>query len=414
MRERIIEHIDHPAELEQLYRSDTTRFKSEFNSIYTLIEDHLVAKVWHERLKASESSISWGFKNEWLFVVLIIFLAGLIAKLPHLVSLYEEFFYSRNIGFVIFPLLTTYIAWRSGWYWKGFIISMVTFLISAIFINFLPDNPGSDTLILASIHLPLFLWSVFGFSYLKDQFKNHDQRLGFLRFNGDLAVMMAILAISGGILIALTVGMFSLIEVDIENVFENYIVFWALPAIPILATYLIKTNPRIVNMVSPVIAKVFTPIVLITLVVYLVAVLYTGKDPYNDREFLLIFNLILIGVMAIILFSVLEASKNDGSRLETGLLLSLSVVAILVNSIALSAIFYRVFEFGITPNRLSVMGGNVLILLNLVIVTARLYLSVIKEEHLQSVGHSISRFLPIYSLWTIIVVFLFPFLFGFK
>jgi hypothetical protein len=46
------------------------------------------------------------------------------------------------------------------------------------------------------------------------------------------------------------------------------------------------------------------------LVVYLIAIVYSGKNPYNNREFLLIFNALLIGVMAIIFFSVAETSKT--------------------------------------------------------------------------------------------------------
>jgi hypothetical protein len=414
MKDLIRQHIDHPAELEDLYRRDPSTFKTEFSVLYEQLQDHVVAKVWYERLKASESTISWGFKNEWLLVIIIAFLAGLVAKFPQLVSIDQDYFFLRNIGFVVFPFLTFYLSWRSGLNAKVISISFVTFFVSAVYINFLPDNPNSDTLVLASIHLPLCLLSIFGFSYLKNEVNSHPQRLGFLRFNGDLAVMMALLAITGGILSALTVGMFSLIDINLEWFFENYVVIWGLPSIPILATYLIKTNPRIVTMVSPVIAKVFTPIVLITLVLYLAAVIVSGKDPYNDREFLLIFNLILIGVMAIILFSIVEASKNHRSRLEAALLLSLSLVTILLNSVALSAILYRVFEFGITPNRLAVLGGNVLILTNLVMVSTHLYLNVFKQEGLDSVGKSITWYLPVYSLWTFIVVFLFPILFGFR
>lgn len=414
MKELILKNIDDPAALEQLYRSDGTRFKSDFNAVYEQIEGHIVAKVWNERIKATEPSISWGFKYEWLVVIIITFFAGLVAKMPHILSIDEDFYFTRNIGFVVFPFLTLYIAWRSGVYKRGLFISSIVFLISVVYINLLPDNPESDTLKLASLHLPLFLWSVFGYSYLKKDFQSHERRLSFLRYNGDLAVMMAILTISGGILTALTVGMFSLIEVDMEYFFENIIVFWAAPAIPIVATFLIKTNPRIVNLVSPIIAKIFTPIVLITLVVYLGAVLFSGKDPYNDRDFLLIFNLILIGVMAIILFSMIEASKNQASRWGTGLLFSLSVVAIILNSIALSAILYRLLEYGITPNRFTVMGGNVLILINLVIVSMRLFLTTFKEEEIHSVGESISSFLPFYGIWTLIVVFVIPIMFGFR
>jgi hypothetical protein len=166
--------------------------------------------------------------------------------------------------------------------------------------------------------------------------------------------------------------------------------------------------------VSPIIAKVFTPLVFATLVVYLSAVAFTGRDPYNDREFLLIFNLLLIGVMAIILFSISESSKNKVNKIQTALLFSLSVITIIVNGIALSAILFRISSWGITPNRLAVLGSNVLILINLLIVTYRLFRTVKNHHEIERVEKSIAAYLPVYIVWTIIVTFLFPVLFGFK
>ena len=234
-----------------------------------------------------------------------------------------------------------------------------------------------------------------------------------LRPNGDLVVMTAIILIAGILLTMITLGLFSLINVRIEGYFE-YIVTFGLSASPIVGTYLVQQNPQLVNKVSPVIAKVFAPLVLITLIIYLTAVISTGKDPYNDREFLLIFNMLLIGVMAIILFSIAEKYNQSNSKIGTFLLLGLSIVTVIINGIALSAIVFRISEWGITPNRLAVLGGNILILINLIIVTINLFKTLKKNEQIENVEKSIATFLPIYSVWTVIVVFLFPILFGFK
>jgi uncharacterized membrane protein YozB (DUF420 family) len=150
------------------------------------------------------------------------------------------------------------------------------------------------------------------------------------------------------------------------------------------------------------------------LVIYLVAMVYSGKDPYNDREFLLIFNALLIGVIAIIFFSVAETSKATKSQAEIWVLFLLSVVTVIVNGIALSAILFRISEGGITPNRAAVLGGNVLILINLLLVTAQLFRVLSKKADITEIGKAITFYLPIYFLWTVIVTFLFPFLFGFK
>jgi hypothetical protein len=199
-----------------------------------------------------------------------------------------------------------------------------------------------------------------------------------------------------------------------EEFYFQYIVVMGLAASPIVGTYLVQTNPQLVNKVSPVIAKVFTPLVLLTLVIYLLAVIGTGKDPYNDRDFLLIFNMLLIGVMAIILFSIAETSKNSESKIGTWLLLGLAIVTVIVNSIALSAILFRISEWGITPNRLAVLGGNILILTNLLIVTYRLFKTIKDSNEKDNIEKSIATFLPIYSIWTVIVTFIFPIIFNFK
>ena len=127
----------------------------------------------------------------------------------------------------------------------------------------------------------------------------------------------------------------------------------------------------------------------------------------------MVFNALLIGVMAIILFSVTGFKKSE-DRIGSIILLALSVVTIIVNGIAFSAILFRISEWGITPNRLAVLGGNILMLTNLCMVTFRLFKNVSKKANLSEVENSISMFLPIYISWTIIVIFIFPLIFHFK
>jgi hypothetical protein len=226
--------------------------------------------------------------------------------------------------------------------------------------------------------------------------------------------MTGLILIAGGILTGITMALFSVIGFDIEKFYIEYIIIFGLAALPIIATYITQTNPQLVNKVSPVIAKIFSPLVLITLVVYLVAILFSGKDPYNDRDFLIIFNALLIGVMAIILFSVAATFKKNENRTGSFILLALSIVTVIVNGIALSAILFRISEWGITPNRLAVLGANILMLTNLLMVTFRLFKNVSKKADISEVDNLISMFLPVYILWTIIVTFIFPLIFHFK
>ena len=414
MKDEILAHLKNPIQLEKMYRANKLHFKREFNTLYPEVKGNALADFWNERLNYESDEINWGSKKELSFVVIAALVAGVIAKLPALLSISEDFFYPRNIGFILFPLLSAYFAWKNKLSTGKIALIAGAMFAGLIFINFLPDITKSDTTILSCIHLVLFLWAILGFAFVGGVKNNAEKRLDFLKYNGDLLVMTALIVIAGAILTGITIGLFELIGFDIKEFYFENIVIFVLPAAPIFGTYLTQTNPQLVGKVSPVIAKIFSPLVLVMLVIYLIAMIYSGKDPYNDREFLLIFNALLIGVMAIIFFSVAEASKNTKSQAESWILLLLSVVTVVVNGIALSAILFRISEWGITPNRAAVLGGNVLILLNLLLVTVQLFKVILKKTDIAGVGKIISFYLPIYAVWTIIVTFIFPLLFGFK
>lgn len=413
MKTLILSNLNNPHELERLYRSDRSTFKRTFKDLYPELGNNTLANFWHERLAFASEEISRTNTRDLLFVIIASLVAGTIAKLPAMFGIDEEFFYSRNIGFIVFPLLTTYFAWKNKLPARNIVFVAAATLGGLIFINLLPNSQNSDTLILSCIHLLLFLWCILGFAFVGQPWSNLEKRLGFLKFNGDLVVISALIVISGAIMTGLTIGLFSLIGLNIEEFYFNYIVIFGLAAVPIVGTHLTQTNPQLVGRVSPVIARIFSPLVLIMLVIYLVAMVYSGKDPYNDREFLLVFNGLLIGVMAIIFFSVAGTSATEKSRTEILILLLLSAVTIVVNGIALSAILFRISEWGITPNRAAVLGGNVLILINLVLVTAQLFRVLSKKTDIPAVGNTIASYLPVYFVWTIVVTFIFPLLFGF-
>lgn len=409
----ILPNIDNPAKLEKLYRSNKTAFKQEFTLLYPELSDRKFADFWNERLKYESSELSWGSRRELTFVIIAALVAGIIAKFPDIFGMNADLFYQRNIGFIVFPVLTTYFIWRNSLSIKSIAITIVAFITALIFINLVPANTKSDTLILSCIHLPLFLWAVLGFAYAGNNLQDYTKRIEYLRYNGDFAIMAGLMIIAGGALTGISIGLFSVIGFNIQKFYSAYIIVFGLSAVPVVATYITQTNPQLVNKVSPVIAKIFSPLVLITLVAYLIAIFFSGKDPYRDRDFLMIFNSLLIGVMAIILFSVAETSRNE-NRTGTYILFALSIVTVIVNSIALSAILFRISEWGITPNRLAVLGGNILMLANLLMVTYRLFKTVSKKANISEVENAIAYFIPVYFLWTIIVTFVFPLVFQFR
>lgn len=415
MKDEILNHLNDPKELERMYRSNKAIFKREFNLINeSPLKENAIVEFWNERLNYQEQKIGEGKSRELMFVIIVALMAGIIAKLPAIFDLKEDFFYQRNIGFIIFPLLSAYFAWKNNLSNGKIAIIFGLNLIGVIFINLFPEIKKSDTLVLSCIHMVLFLWSILGFAFVGGDQKNETKRLDFLKYNGDLIVITNLILLAGGIMSGITIGLFSLLNLDIEDFYIKYIAVFGLAAAPFVGTYLTQTNPDLVGKISPVIAKIFSPLVLVMLVIYLIAIVYSGKDPYNDRDFLLLFNALLIGVMAIIFFSVAESSEKNRSQMGSWILFLLSATTIIVNGIALSAIVFRIAEWGITPNRAAVLGGNVLILIHLILVTVQLFKVVSKKTDANEVGKSIAFYLPIYCIWTIIVTFIFPLLFGFK
>jgi hypothetical protein len=282
------------------------------------------------------------------------------------------------------------------------------FLISIIYINTLNIDNTNDTLILACIHMVLFSGSMVGLSFINDYKNNIEKRIEFLKYIGDLLVMCALIMIAGGMLSGMTIGLFSVIGLKIEEFYFQNIAIWGASAVPIIGTYIIINNPNLVGKISPIIAKIFSPVVLFMLLIYLVAIISTGKDPYNDREFLLIFNLLLIGVLALIFFGITGDINRGISKFQSWVLFLLSCVTIIVCGIALTAILFRISEWGLTPNRLAVLGSNVLIFIHLLLVAFQMYKHTTQNSTLTLVKKTISIYLPVYLLWTLVVVFLFP------
>jgi hypothetical protein len=261
--------------------------------------------------------------------------------------------------------------------------------------------------------LPIFLWSILGYAFIGGEIQNSQKKIAFLKFNGNFIVMTGLIFISGVLFTGITIALFELLKIDIKQFYFEQIAVWALAAIPMLSTYLVQNNPQLVNKISPTIARIFTPLVFITLLAFLAALMYTGKNIYNDRNFLLLFNALLIVVMAIILFSLTEVSKNAGSKINLIILFGLSLLTIIANAIALSAIAFRLSEFGVSPNRLAVLGANLLMFVHLLFVSYALIKNLKGKATIQDVEKEIALFIPAYAVWAAFVTFAMPYIFNF-
>jgi hypothetical protein len=118
--------------------------------------------------------------------------------------------------------------------------------------------------------------------------------------------------------------------------------------------------------------------------------------------------------MSIILFSLTEVTNNASSKINQIILLGLAVLTIIANGIALSAILFRLTEFGLSPNRLAVLGANLLMFAHLLFVSYGLIKNLNSKATIQEVEAKIARFIPVYVIWAAFISFVFPLIFQFN
>ena len=107
---------------------------------------------------------------------------------------------------------------------------IIAIVISAIYVNLIPNYNKSDSAMLVGIHLPMFLWSILGYAYIGAKLNDHPRKIEFLKFNGDLIIMCAIILLSCMVFTLITFGLFELINIKIE---ENYFKYFAVIPIKI-------------------------------------------------------------------------------------------------------------------------------------------------------------------------------------
>ena len=419
MKGAIKGNINNPEELERLYREDRKSFEREFNMVYPELENSEIVKYWKIRVDFDKSQGKLtGFPGSEIYKMIVICLiSAILIKIPALfnLDLNQFFFYEKNAGIIFFLGLTLYsISINRSLTKEQLYFVILAFIIPILYINLLPSEKNSASINLAYIHLPLLMWCIYGLVYLDFNTADIPVRIKFIRHNGDLAILGALILIAGGVLTVITFGLFNAININIQKFYMETVVMVGIVSAPVITAFIIRNYSTFTSKIAPIIANIFSPLVLLTLVIYLIAVAVTGKDPFNDRDFLLIFNIMLLGVMAIIVFSVSETSLHLKQRFNELILLTLSIITIIIDLLALSAIIYWLVEFGISPNRMAVAGSNILILVNLIQIMIDLFKINFSGLTVDKVEMTISRYLPVYIIWIVIVIFGFPLIFGFN
>ena len=265
---------------------------------------------------------------------------------------------------------------------------------------------------LTALHLPIALWLPVGIAYAGGRWRESAGRMDFVRFSGELLIYYALIALGGGVLIALTAGMFGAIGIDFEPVFEDWLPCGVLGAV-IVASWLVEAKQSVIENMAPVLTRLFTPLFALALLAFLGTMVWTGRGIDIERNALIAFDLVLVLVLGLLLYSISARDPQAPPGAFDLLLVLLLVSALVADAFALAAIGARISEFGFTPNRVAALGENVVLLGNLGWSTV-LYVRFLRGRGpFASLERWQTAYLPAYSVWAAIVVVGFPPVFGF-
>lgn len=426
LEEEIRTKLSSPRELERIFRSNDEReFSGIILKLYNQDPSNIALSFWKERITFdSDASLSKteATNSQLLLVIILSVFAGLYAKLPAIFSsIDEKTFYPANIPFFVFSaLIAFFIATNKPQKSIVYAIS-IFFLLCLTYTNALSSffaHPLSyrlpDTMTLAYMHMPFVLCSLLGVSFVANDLHDHSKRIRFLSYIGETLIYSVIILIGGMIMTFLTFGLFSAIKVQIEQWYMQWVVVFGSVAAPIVATY-ISTNRFVLSgKIAPLMAKIFSPLFLLTLVAYLAVVAVQGKSPFTDRDFLIVFNAMLIIVLAITVFAIVERPSQKSCSTSDYINFALLCVALLINVVALAAILFRLTSYGFTPNRTAVLGSNAIIFIHLLLISKSYINFLMGKTETSLIHQQIATYLPVYTIWTSIVAFAFPLLFAFK
>lgn len=380
-------------------------------------------RLWKQLVITSqrESADNAWLSSELIVVVGLAVAAALSIKVPELFGLRlidgDARVYARNVSLAVLPFLTVYFLWKRGVLADqsarlAVAFAAAAFAAAALFANIYPFSPEGDTEFLTIIHLPIALWLVVAVAYAGGRWREHALRMDFVRFSGELFIYYVLIAFGGGVLTGITVAMFEAIGVDVERVVVGWLIPCGALGAVIIASWLVEAKQSVVENMAPVLTRLFTPLFAATLLIFLATMLWTGQR--IDRDVLIVFDLLLVVVMGLLLYSISARGSDRGPEIFDWMMILLLLSALAVDGVALAAIAGRITDFGFTPNRVAALGENVLLLVHLA-WSGLLYWRFMRGAvTFDSVERWQTRYLPVYPVWAALVVILFPPIFGYR
>jgi hypothetical protein len=373
-----------PHQLEQLYREARQNgqadvFQSALLACYQTAPDNLLYAAWFYRFQQmTDDQAKQGRQVNWILAVPLSILTGLIfwaiSDFNHLLVL------DKIPQFLLWwsPIATmsalVFLALTSRKY-GGRALALGTGLLAATAYAILLA-PGLDPvwkadqyIVLAAIHIPLLCWIALGISVLGFN-STTENRFAFLIKSIEVMITAGLYLIAGMAFGGITVGMFAALSITLPDIWLRLIAaggFGLLPVLAVVTIYDPSLPPSEQNFeqgLSKFIAtmmRLLLPLTLGVLVIYIFVIPFNFMAPYQNRDVLIVYNLMLFAILGLLLGATPIVKNDLSTRLQQWLRTGIIIVAILVELIslyALSATVFRTVQGGLTLNRLTIIGWN--------------------------------------------------------
>jgi hypothetical protein len=231
--------------------------------------------------------------------------------------------------------------------------------------------------------------------------------MDFVRFTGEWFIYYVLIALGGGVLMALTSAILEPAGIDPDRVAA-----WVLPAgaagAVIVAAWLVESKQRVVENMAPVLTMLFTPLFALMLATATVVYAVTGLGDAFDRDLVGVFDALMVIVLALVLYGMSARDPSTKPGWMDWIQLVAVACALVLDLMVLGSMIARIGDLGFTPNRTVAFGLNVVLLVNLAgaaWLSARFLAG-------RSTFHRLERwqtsYLPVLALWAAAVVVVLP------
>ena len=370
-------------------------------------------RLWKQLLGPAEDASP--APSGWVEALLFAIAAAVVIQVARLAAGFpddEPTWFARNISLFVLPFLAAYFARRRQLDLRGWLATAAPFALAALVVNVYPWDTDSDTEILAALHLPVALWFAIALPYMGGTLRSHERRMDFVRFTGEWFIYYVLIALGGGVLMALTAGIFEPAGVNVDRVAE-----WVLPTgaagAVVVAAWLVESKQQVVENMAPVLTMLFTP--LFAFMISCAAVVYavTGLVGAFDRDLLSVFDALLLVVLALVLYGMSARDPSTSANWMDWIQLIAVAGALVLDLMVLGSMVARIGDLGFTPNRTAALGLNVVLLLNLAGAALLSVRFVTRRSTLHRLERWQTSYLPVFALWAAAVVAVLPPLFGF-